>query len=180
MLNHHWQDELAAPTRQLQIIVGALCAGCVLFMVIAIANVVQRGAMANAADMPIISYVALAMGASVVLARIVIVPTITNRGCGEIARGQSGATDAPSDAAGGDLMPLVKLYTTKTIIGGAMFEGATFFLLISYLVEGQAVNLIAAMATIVAVALHFPTGSRMAAWIESKSDLIDEQRQFSA
>jgi cell division protein FtsX len=180
MLNHNWQDQLAAPTRKLQIIVGALCAGCVLFMVIAIVNVVQRGAMANAAEMPIISYVALAMCASVVLASVVIVPTIVNHGCAAIAREQRDSTDSASDPAGGDLMPLVKLYTTKTIIGGALFEGATFFLLISYLVEGQAINLIAAMATIVAVALHFPTGSRMAAWIESKSDLIDEQRQSSA
>jgi hypothetical protein len=176
MLHHGWQDQLTAPTRQLQIIVFALVVGCVSFMAIAV--VVQGGMIANAPDMPIISYVALAMCAPVVLAKVVIVPTITNRGCGEIARGQSGSTDAPSGAEGGDLMPLVKLYTTKTIIGGALLEGATFLLLVSYLVEGQTLNLVMAMAMIVAIAMHFPTRSRVAAWIESKSDRIDQQRQF--
>ena len=176
MLSHDWQEQLTAPTRQLQIIVGALTVGCVSFTAIAI--VLHGSVMANPPDVPIISYVALAMSAFVVLAKVVVVPTITARGCAEIARAQSGATDAPSDAAGGDLMPLVKLYTTKTIIGGALFEGATFFLLISYLVEGQMLNLVAAMAMIVAVAMHLPTRSRVAAWIESKSDQIDQQRQF--
>jgi hypothetical protein len=178
MLSHDWQEQLTAPTRQLQIVVGSLTAGCVIFMAIAVVMVAQNGAIGGAADAPIISYVALAMGATVVLARIVIVPAITNRGCAEIARGRGGATDSASDAADGDLMPLLKLYTAKTIVGGALLEGATFVLLISYLVEGQTLNLVVAMAIIVAIAMHFPTRVSVAAWIESKSDRIDQQRRF--
>jgi hypothetical protein len=179
MLHDHWQDRLAAPTRQLQIIVFAMTAGCVMFMAIA---VVLRGSIAaDPPDVPIVTYVALAICAGVALARAVIVPTITSRGCDAIARGQCGSTASPSDtgaAAGDDLMLLGRVYTTTTIVGAALFEGGTFFLLVSYLVEGQMVSLIAAMAMTVAIALHFPTRSRVAAWIESKSERIDQERQF--
>ena len=179
MLYDHWQDRLAAPTRQLQVIVFAMTVGCVIFMAIAVA--LHGGMMAGAPEMPIISYLALAMCASVALARAVIVPTITSRGCDAIARGQCRSTASPSDtgaAPSDDLMLLGRFYTTTTIVGAALFEGGTFFLLVSYLVEGQMVSLIAAMAMTVAIAMHFPTRSRVAAWIESKSERIDQQRQF--
>lgn len=176
MLSHDWQEQLTAPTRQLQIVVGALTVGCVTFMAIAI--VLQSGAMANPPGVPFISYVALAMSAFAVLARVVVVPAVVARGCAAIARAESGSTDSTREAADGDVIPLVGLYTTKTIIAGALFEGAAFFLLISYLLEGQMLSLVAAIVMIVAVAMHFPTHSRVAGWIESKSERINQQRQF--
>jgi hypothetical protein len=57
-----------------------------------------------------------------------------------------------------------------------MLEGATFALLIAYLVEGQTVSLIVAVLLIGAMAWRFPTRARLTAWIEEQERLLANER----
>jgi hypothetical protein len=176
VLNPQWQERLAAPTRTLQIVIVAMAVGCLGFMVIV---VFLAKPLAAPPEMPLLSYLALSFVAFAVLVRITLGVVIVGQGCGKIGRGESRSPDEPSrDAAGDDLTAFVQIYQAITIAGAAVFEGVSFFLLIAYMLEGLPIVLAAAMAMIICVLLHFPTRGRMAAWIESKSHLVDQQRQF--
>jgi hypothetical protein len=78
----------------------------------------------------------------------------------------------------GDAGRLFLLYQTKTIIGAAMIEGITFFMLIAYLAERQAVALGIAVALILAVAAHMPTRTGVIHWIEDQLRFVEEERAF--
>jgi hypothetical protein len=179
MLNPQWQDRLATPTRTLQIVVGALTLGCLSFMAIAVFLVNSSGPVAPAEGVPLMSYLALSVIPVIVVVRGIAGSVVASRGCGAIAQGTfRPANPPPKTDKSDDLMPIVQVYATRTIVGGALFEGVSFFLIIAYLLEGLPVVLAGAMVTIVCVMLHFPTSGRLAWWIESKSQWIDQQRPF--
>lgn len=179
MLNPNWRERLAVPLRTLQIVVVALALGCIAFMAIVLFMVGSGGFQPAAPEMPVISYLALAFVALILVVRIVVGTVIVGQGCAKIARADSRSSSQSGDESNADdLAALVQIHCTKTIVGAALFEGVSFFLLIAYLVEGLPIVLDVAMATIVCIPLHFPTSGRMAYWIESKSDFVDQQRQF--
>ena len=74
---------------------------------------------------------------------------------------------------------LLGLYNTRTILGGAMLEGAAFFALVTYMVERDPVGLAGAILLILGVALHFPTRSRVIRWSEEQLELLKRERQFA-
>jgi hypothetical protein len=79
-----------------------------------------------------------------------------------------------------ELDQLWNAYQTSLIVACAMVEGATFFLLVSYMVEGQPLNLGAAVAMIVVLACHFPTAASAGRWLEAQLDQLRQERAFAA
>ena len=168
-----WQDDLTPRVRQLQIIVGALTAGCLFFLAITLV-VPMPGGPANG-QVPLVTYVALAFAASALVLRVVVPNLIVSAGLRRIAPGDRGSPSRSSDGrenASPDEAELVRtlfgLLQTRTIVAGALLEGSAFFLLVAYLVERSPLALGAALALIIGLALHIPTVGGTAHWVEDQ------------
>ncbi|OHB70022.1 MAG: hypothetical protein A2V70_18400 [Planctomycetes bacterium RBG_13_63_9] len=171
------QDELTQALRTAQIITGALVAGCVFFLVIALVMVNQGLGAAAQAGPTVITYVALAFTVVVVLARLIVLNKMAAAG-----RQQLGRNVGPTETQSSDGIPapgnLTRLYFTRMVVSGALIEGPAFFLLISYLVEQTSASLIAAILMIIALAFQMPTRTRMREWIESQRTQAEQEHQL--
>jgi hypothetical protein len=169
------EEKLTPALRQLQMIVGSLVTGCTIFLVIALFVSAGRGA---AGGPPLVSYIATACGVMALLTRALIPPKIIGTGRQKIlcqegrAAGRGDALDGPSIVG-----RLLQLFATSTIVPCAVIEGATFFLLVAYVIEGWPPAVMAAVALIAVLALHMPTRSRAIHWIEDQLVLLEQERQ---
>ncbi len=183
-----WREEIVRPVRLLQIVTVALTGGCVVFLAMALfMRLGGNGPAQAAAEEPMLVYVVLVFAAAMLLARAVVPAWLVSAARRKIAEGTwkppqqaSGNSPIPDEflAKTGDAGKLCYVFTTKTIVGAAMFEGAAFFALVAYFVEGTTLSLAVAAVLIVAVALHFPTPGRVVGWIERQLSLLDQQRQW--
>ena len=173
---------LAGYVRTLQIVIAAMTAGCVFFLVIVLALAAGAG---QAADVPVMTYVASAMAAAAVCARLIIPGVLVAQARRKLRQGASATGRArPSAAAidsaeqNGNVVKLAQIFVTRTITAAALLEGATFLLLIAFLIERSPLCLIFAALLLLALVALFPTPSRTAAWIEGQQRLLDEERSF--
>lgn len=143
---------LVVQVRTMQIIVGAMAMGCVMFAIIVL--VVLHPQPVN--GQPTIAYIAAAAGLVGLIAGT-IVPRIM-------------AGSQPATAAG---------YQTSLIIGLALFEGAAFFNLIAFLVEGQMFSLAVAVVLIAAIIMALPTVGRVQDWIDARRRHDEEADAFN-
>ena len=183
MSDSQWQDKLAPMVRTLQIIVAALVAGTVFFLVIALfmAPSMERP---NAVGPPMLTYIAIIFAVMDLLARMIVPAVIVNRGRQRIARGTWQLPPAAARAQGeflqqtGDAGKLYVLFQTKTIVSAALIEGVAFFMLIAYMMEQTPLSLILAVVLIFGVAIHVPTLSGVIHWIEFQLDALRHQREL--
>src|SRR5262249_25088243 len=68
------------------------------------------------------------------------------------------------------------VFQNRLIIGLALLEGATFFLLIAYLAEGSFLALVPAWVFIIAMLMQFPTRVGVERWVEEQQQLLQEER----
>jgi amino acid transporter len=190
-----WRDHAGAAVRMPQIVVVALVLGCAFFMGIAISMNMQQGGLGAAQgdgpdavgdDNPLLPYIALAFAVSAVAARVMVVPVVVGTIRRKIAQGTwpppAGRPQQPSlvgmAEADEEAGKLAMLFLTKTIIAGAIIEGAAFFLLIAYLIEGSFMALGVAVAMVVLLASHFPTAGGFISWIERQKEEMRLNDQF--
>jgi len=187
------KDAIARQVRIPQIIVGALAAGPVFFLVIVIV-LVQQGFSGTTDIGPILTYLAVAFAVLAVSARLIVPNLIVARARRGILSGtwhspqsvysqSQHPQPAQEDLARffeqtGDAGKLFYVFHTRTIVAAAILEGTAFFGLIAYLSEGSLVALVLAVAMIIAVAAHFPTRSGVLEWIEGQLRLLERERQF--
>lgn len=155
----------------MQIIVGAMVAGCVFFLAIALVAGQQGGLVLAPPDL--LTLIAAGVAGAALVARLVVVSVVTAFGRRRIARRNDTDLHDPSVCRG-----LVALYQTRMIVGAALIEGPTFFLLIAYLSERSPLALILAVVLILGLALHMPTRGRVTRWIEGQMRRMDEGREF--
>jgi hypothetical protein len=182
MQDSHWQDEMTPVLRFLQLVTGALVAGCLFFMVIALIN---TGGQFQAEGSPILSYTAAGFAAVTLILRIVVPAYIVGNGRRRIARGtfQMSISGLSPNMAGsfertGDAGKLWTVLYTSTIVSAASLEGATFFALVAYLVDHSPLSFMLAIALIVGVGLHIPSRSRIIRWTEDQLAKLEQERQF--
>jgi len=181
------EDQFGGAVRALQIIVIALASGCLTFAAIAVFLNLENGPAAAAAGPPMITYLALAAIVPAAIA-FVIARAVLN---GQARRSALAIIDQmPDDSSGvrspDDLLQssevvrvLLQHFQTRLIVGAAILEGVAFFLLVSYLLEGNPVALGAGIVLALGITLLFPTRSRVAAWILEQVESIRNQQQFS-
>lgn len=178
-------DTLAARLRVLQIIAFALMSGSAFFLAVVVYLVQQNGGRGQSqldpAAMPIISYVAalvLVMEAPLAF----FIPRILEQaGLNRLAAVPRDGLVLPPNPRGPsgpitDQGYLLNLYQTSMIIGMALFEGASFFGSIAYLLEARPFALAIAAAPIALIALRFPTHDRLTAWLRQRSAELDNRR----
>lgn len=135
-----------------RIIAGALVFGVVSFAAVAI--VLRLGDPPAAAML--ISLIAVGFAAVMAVARQIVLSLFS---------GGTGASE------GGGTSGALALYQTRMIIGLALLEGAAFFNLVAYLVEGHWWSL-AVTAGLVALMLSaFPTRGRLTQWVADREQL---------
>jgi hypothetical protein len=178
MTESKWQDSVTPELRQLQIIVGALVAGCVFFLVIAVVLAGEKaGEVGGDAGKPVITYVAIVFVVMVLVMRMVVPGIVVSAGRRKMLE-EIGPPNAESPERTEEARALARLFATRTIIAGALLEGAAFFLLVSYLVEQQPLSLIVAVVLISRLVFDIPTRARIVHWIEDQLLVADQERQL--
>ena len=168
--------------RTMQIIVGAMVAGCVMFLVIVL---VIPGGAGIALDTPLLTYIALAFAAAAVVARLVVPGIVVAQARRKILSGDwkvaARAPTAGSTASTGqddDASKLAQVFMVRTIVAAAILEGAIFLSLIVCLLQRSTLTLGLAVVLLAALAAHFPTRAGVDRWLADQMRLLDEERQM--
>lgn len=149
------------PVQTVQIICAALAGGVVMFA--AVVSVAGLAPDPPAGQM--LSLMGLVFGVASVFGRIVV-PGIVPVPPTKLNMGDADASEATE--VNRRALALFAIYQTQMIIGLAILEGAAFFNVIAYMLEGNVWSLGAAGGLIVVMLLTFPTRSRVAFWIENR------------
>jgi len=181
---------LDARIRVVQIIVGALIAGVVVFAGFVIfskpANqgpgpaAAAPAAPAAAAPTPVLSLAAIAVFAAALLIWSIVPSRLADVQVAKIAAGtwtpptsESGPPRAMSDSE-----KLLAVFTTKATIAAALLEGPAFLGSAAYMIETHAFALGVVACAVALMVITFPTRGRVYGWLEKQQAFIDETRQF--
>jgi hypothetical protein len=183
-------------TRTCQIIVGTLIAGVVFFLVIVLfvipsgMNPAPAPAGGGAAlpapagpGLPIITYLAVAMGIAGLVMSFVVPSILATNARRQIAKGTwtPPTSRDPSQPAqiypAGDTGKLAVVYQTQLIIGSALCEGMAFFASIAYMLERNPIALVTAIVLIGGIIARFPTRDRVNAWLDQQQGKLQMERQ---
>jgi hypothetical protein len=170
-----------------QIIVGALMAGILFFL--AIALVVRPPTKLLPLSAPgVITMIAIGFAGLLVILRPLVLRILVARARRQILAGTFRAPGVqPGGTAGtntgfnaglppGDAGSLMAVFQGKIIVGAAMLEGGAFFAAIAYLVEGGPIALALAVVLWLGIAAHFPNLPRVIGWIERQLEWLDQER----
>jgi hypothetical protein len=183
-LNEPWYDDARRVTRVLQCIVGAMCVGTLLFLIVALVIGQTMRWQGQPDLLPTILIVFIAFG--LLVRAIVLHKTLLNARRG-IA---SGAYD-PSrmnprinlpflnvgevgDSRSGDAQKYLAVFQVRTIISAAMAEGWAFFAVVVCVIDSSHVALGLAIACLFGVVLHFPTLGHVIRWVEQELALLKQ------
>lgn len=176
-LNEDQEVFLRKSLLTMQIIAGALINGVVVFFVIAV--FVLSPQVNN--DPPLIAYIALGVGCLAVVMSFAIPNLIMASTKKSLIKGKP--INLPDNYQGatnvGFLGPLVGMYQTKLIISMAILEGAAFFNLIAYIIEGQRMSLIMTGLLVAIMATKFATRGGLENWLADEAKSIDELWKLS-
>lgn len=171
----------------MQIIAGALIAGLTFFclIVVFLVNGPAHVQLVGRNQLPIISFVAIAVFVgdvilSLVLPRIIARQGVQNvlSGKWEASRGQSQSRRYPPPPA--TIADYLQLQLqTAMIVGLAVLEGAGFFACITYLLEGRIFVLCIIVAIILIMLMQVPTARRARQWMAQQADRIEQLRAQS-
>jgi hypothetical protein len=164
--------------RVMQIIASVLMGGVLSFLGISLFVVQQQGRGLGQAPGPMISILALAFFMTAALLWSFVPAQLARGQVGSIAAGTWTPAQGTTTAAyTGDTSKLVAVFQTKMIIAYALLEGAAFFGCIAYLLEAEALALVAVVGPVALMLLTFPTRPRLDLWLQQQQARIDELRQ---
>jgi hypothetical protein len=171
------EDRVGGHVRTMQIICGTLAAGVVVFLVVVL---VLRGTPDPAAQPGLVTYVSVGFFLVILMAAMIVPRSIVQGQLTQIARGtwkppqQLPANyDVSSESA-----KLLMAYQTQMIVRLAMLEGAGFFGLVAYFLEGHWLALGVGICALALLLSQFPTRGRLENWAESARSRMQEIRQW--
>ncbi len=177
-MNDQHREYLHTTTKTLQIIVGALMAGVLVFAAVVF---FIGDAEDNAGDeSQMLSSIAIGATLAAVVAAVVVPRLMRAKFRQAIVAGESLGPNLPESQFSelGDVGLIMAAYQSTVIIGAAILEGAAFLNLTSYLVENQPINLACAAALLVGLLLKFPTRNRIEDVVADELKQIEELRMF--
>lgn len=145
--------------RTMQIICGALMMGVMFFLGIAVFLHFGKGPQ-RAQATPIVTYMAAGMAALMIIVRLVISLPVTKSAIQQIT-----AIRPLNDI---HKLDLYGVYQTQMIVGCALLEGAAFFNLVSFIIDGQLWTLGIVAVLLAMMASSFPTFERVDGWAEDQ------------
>jgi hypothetical protein len=169
-------DEPDPPLQPLRVIVVTLTAGVSMFLLIAV-FVLRSGKPFSevpwSIDSPL-TLVALVLAAAALTGSFLLPSLIASTRIRQLTPNPNSGGEGgwQSWSVKGRAPELFAIYHTGVVIGAAMLEGAAFFALIVYFLEGVAPPLLVAAVLLVALASRFPTRSRVEEWITRQDGAI--------
>jgi hypothetical protein len=170
-------DRIRGHVRTMQIICGALAAGVIAFLVVVL---VLRGTPDPAAEPDVLTYVSIGFFLVILVVSMIVPRAILQSQLAQIARGTwkppqqlPAGYDVSSESA-----KLLMAYQTHMIMRLAMLEGAGFFALVAYQVEGHWLSLGVAICALALLLSQFPTRGRLESWAEHARSKMQEMRQW--
>ena len=154
-----------------------MAAGMVAFLVVVL---VLRGTPNVAAEPDMVTYVSAGFFLVMLVVATIIPRSIAQAQIAQIARGtwnppeQTPANyDVSSESA-----KLLMAYQTQMIVRLAMFEGAGFFGLVAYQLEGHWLALGVGIAALALLLSQFPTRGRVESWADHAQGRMQAIRQW--
>jgi hypothetical protein len=170
--------DVPGTVRMAQIIVGGLAAGVAMFAAVA----VLVGDGLQPLDTGLwLSLIMAALSITALPLRWFLPAAVTQNNIRKIAQG----TWVPTSGAGNtgtettDQEKLAIVFVQKTILGGAVLEGAAFANLVAFLLEGQIYSIALGVFLLVAILAGFPTRGGMEAWLERATRRVRESRDLA-
>jgi hypothetical protein len=166
------QEFIAPMVRTGRIIIGALIAGVLSFLLLVI-FVIRPAAHAAGPQRTFLSYYVVPpfVGTTLILAAW-IPRLITARVRRTLAQIPELNVNNPRE----DLGPLLGAYQTQMIVGAALCESGAFFAAICYFLEGSPFVLVVALIALAALASHFPSATSVEQWVDEQRERIERQR----
>jgi hypothetical protein len=158
---------------KMQIIQAAIVAGALIYAIIALV-MRQGGIMRGHGGQSIISYVMAAFAATALIQFPIITRRIIKENRKKIADRvpSTGSTELKSTS---DTAALLASFQTQMIIGAAILEGATFGLIVAFLIEATSWTLIGAIVLTAVNAFQLPTRIRLERWLDEQRELIQQE-----
>ena len=176
------RDDLSKMLLTMRIIWGALIGGPLFFLAI-IVFVIKAGHPFSAAPWQVtvpMGLMALVFAGMLLVLSFVIPDLTAANNRRQLARGNLPA--AVSSSVKGPIsetLALAVIYQTRLIVGLALLEGAAFFCMIVFLLEGSALSLIAALVLLLVEATRFPTEPGLSGWIEDQRSQMIADREVA-
>jgi len=168
-----------------QVIVGAMAAGMLCFVAVAV-FVRTSGALGEEVGATYPWLTVFAVGALVIVAAVrpVVANAVVTSGIRKIAAGRWPGKNAQEFQGplaefikqAGDAGLLFLLLMTRMVASAALFEGAGFFLVIAYMLEGSWFTLAAAALAIACILAHWPNVQAVQRWITEKQRQVEQMR----
>ena len=150
-----------------QIIVAALFAGCLFFLLIVVLVVPGKLGSWELEPSKPMTLVALVVAFGILAMRIIVPGIITGQMLRQLPRRESKEPDWKD---------LFGVYQQTLIIKAAMLEGATFLLLVMHMLERSPWTLALAVVFLLILLMHIPTRPRVDDWIERQSLAVREMQ----
>lgn len=175
---------LAQATRSTQIIVGAMAAGIVSLLIVVLTINFDRGAPRP--KMPMLTYMAIALAPTALFVAMFFPGIVLRSQRQGILNGRpkleasatSFGTNIPAGAE--KVAPYVGGYQAAVILRSAILEGAAFFALVAYLLEGLWWSLATAALLLLFILAGVPTRARVEEAIKRERRAVEELHQMRA
>jgi MFS family permease len=162
-------------TRTLQIIVGALFAGVLSYLVFVLVAAPPPGAPAGGISLALMG---IAFAAAAVIAAAVV-PRILAAQCRATMVADRGEARAvPSGLPTGDVGRLLGDFQVRRIIAGALLEGGAFFNVFAYQMERQTYTLGIVIALLLGLLTLIPLRPLVEQWLERELRTVRELRDL--
>jgi hypothetical protein len=190
MADSETQSFIDRLTRTLQIIIGALVAGVIVFLVIAVFVQLHPGrpAVANPGQnpprstaMPVLTltacvFAATMMPLSIVVPKLMVDATRKRIAADKNKLSASSGASALDAQLRSDVHQLAGAYQSQKIVGAALNEAVAYLATMAYLIEGNYLALGLAIALLGAVAARFPRRAAVEQWIGDQFERLSAQR----
>jgi hypothetical protein len=182
MLSEPQRAYIRNVTRTLQVLVVAMAAGVLVFLVIAVFVRPNNGNPRAPDSQPVITY--MAIGMSVVIgAAWMIVPSAVERRMRESVINHESkdwgiVRNMPNAEEIGDAIPLANIYQTGTIIRVALVEGTAFLAGVAFMIERQPIALLIGVVLWLMILSHIPTVGRIENWVDMEMAELPQLREM--
>lgn len=172
-------DSVAVAARRLQLIVGAMVVGQVIFLAVAAFLRGQGGPNVKPASdaLPVVTVVAFVATGTVFPLSLIVPGMIADAARRRIAAHPPGPPAGAGAKGGDDTAELVGVYQARTIAGAALTDGIALFATAAYFLEGKSYGLALAVVLTAATALWFPRRGDAVRWIEGQFERINDRRR---
>lgn len=171
MLNDEVSNRLAAQVRTGQIIIAALVAGCLAFLAAAGWKYIQQQAALdpNLEDNTLLF---LSFAIPPIIARFFVPNLMATAARRRLAADRSLTGDALATS-------LIGVFQTRTIIAGALLEGAAMIAIFAFFQFSSPVALVAAAAIVFGLTTGAPKYDRAEVWLEEQLKAVQEDRALN-